>query len=110
MVYVLNTLITPINFDMDQEVRIVLKRISVEEAKKIMAESVFESAIGHESTAIVLSKLLGIEIPAVRKSIYMKKGDRGIHFFLKERLPEGVVLTREQLETLDYWLVLSEVL
>jgi hypothetical protein len=39
----------------------------------------------------------------------MKPGDRAIHFFLKSRLPEGVVLGEEELKKLDFWLVLSEV-
>ena len=57
----------------------------------------------------MLSKILDIEIPAERKSIFMKPGDRAIYFFLKQRLLEGRVLTAEELEKLDYWLVLSEV-
>jgi hypothetical protein len=108
VVYILNTLIVPIDFDKFSEARIKLKKISVEEAKEVLANG-FVSAVGHEATAKLLSQLLGIQIPVERRTIFMKPGDRAIHFFLKARLPEGVILDEEQLRRLDYWLVLSEV-
>jgi hypothetical protein len=108
VVYLLNTLITPINFDEAPQAKIKLRRISVEEAKEVLADG-FVSAVGHEATAKLLSQLLGIQVPMERRTIFLKPGDRAIHFFLKSRLPEGVVLTEEQLKGLDFWLVLSEV-
>jgi hypothetical protein len=108
VVYILNTLIVPIDFDKFSEARIKLKKISVEEAKEVLANG-FVSAVGHEATAKLLSKLLGVEIPMNRQTIFMRPGDKAIHFFLKVRLPEGVILTEEQLRSLDFWLVLSEV-
>jgi hypothetical protein len=39
----------------------------------------------------------------------MEKGDKAIHFFLKQRLPEGVVLGEAELAKLEYWFILSEV-
>jgi hypothetical protein len=107
-VYVLNTLIVPINFDETPEAKVRLRRISVEEARAILAGG-FISAVGHEATAKLLSQLLGIQIPANRQTIFMKPGDRCIHFFLKMRLPEGVVLGEEELRRLEFWLVVSEV-
>jgi hypothetical protein len=106
--YVLNTLITPVDFDEFSEIKIRLRRISVEEARQIISDG-FISAVGHEGTARLLSQLLGIQIPAERRTIFMRPGDKAIHFFLKVRLPEGVILDEEQLRRLDYWLVLSEV-
>ena len=108
VVYLLNTLIVPINFDENPQARVKLRRISVEEAKEVLADG-FVSAVGHEATAKVLSQLLGIQVPMERRTIFLKPGDRAVHFFLKSRLPEGVVLTEEQLKGLDFWLVLSEV-
>ena len=107
-VYILNTLITPIDFDKFSEVRVKLKKISVEEAKEILADG-FISAVGHEGTAKLLTQLFGVEVPMNRQAIFLKPGDKAIHFFLKTRLPEGVILDEEQLRRLDYWLVLSEV-
>jgi hypothetical protein len=40
----------------------------------------------------------------------MERGDVGLHFFLKTRLPEGKVLSEEELKQLQFWLVKSEVL
>jgi hypothetical protein len=107
MLYILNTLVVPINFDVVDEVVVELKRISVEEARKIVNKVKWESVIGHEGSAVVLSELLGVKIPVERKSVFLKRGDRGLHFFLKKRLPEGVVLSAEELRKLDFWLVLS---
>jgi len=110
MLYVLNALIVPINFDELNEIQVKFKKISIEEAKEIVKKAEWESAIGHEATAKVLSQLLEIEIPAQRRTVFFEKGNRGIHFFLKQRLPEGVVLSEEELKKLDFWLVLSEVM
>jgi len=109
MIYVLNTLVIPINFDKIQKARIKVRRISAEEAKKFLGEEEFISAIGHEATARFLSKLLGIEIKMNRRTVFMKPGDKGIHLFLKERLPEGKILSEGEMKSIKYWLVLSEI-
>ena len=109
MIYVFNTLIAPVNFDEIGDVVVKFRKISVEEAVEILKNNSFISAIGHEGTARILSTLFGIEIKMNRITVFMKRGDKGIHFFLKKRLPEGVVLTEDELKQLDYWLVLSEV-
>jgi len=110
MIYILNSLIVPVNFDKVDEARIRLNRISLEEAKDILSNNKFISAIGHEGSAQVLSQLLGIKIPVNRVSVFFEKGDIGIHLFLKQRLPEGRVLSEEELKKLDFWIVRSEVL
>jgi len=109
MVYILNTLVVPINFDEVQEAKVKVKRISVKETKKLLEEEKFISAVGHEATARFLSQLLGIKIEANRKTIFMKPGDKAIHLFLKERLPEGKILSEEEIKNVEYWLVLSEI-
>ena len=109
--YLLNSMVIPINFDLIKQADVRLRTISVDEAIDIIKNSEnIESAIGHEATAKVLSALLMTDIPYNRRSIYMSKGDRAIHFYLKTRLPEGMLLDDEQLKNLDYWLVLSEIL
>jgi hypothetical protein len=108
VVYVLSAFIIPVNFDEMPEATIKVRRITVEEAREILANG-FVSAVGHEGTAKLLSQLLGIQIPAERRTIFMRPGDRAVHFYLKSRLPEGVVLNEEQLKSLPFWLVLSEV-
>jgi len=108
VVYILNTLITPIDFDKVSEAIVKFRKISIEEAKSILSNG-FVSAIGHEGTANLLSRILEIQIPSNRITVFMKSGDKGVHFFLKQRLPEGVVLDEQQLSKLQFWLVLSEV-
>jgi len=62
-VYLLNTLIVPIDFNIYRYAYIKLERISLKEAKQILQNNEFISAIGHEATAKLLSQLLGINIP-----------------------------------------------
>jgi len=108
VLYVLNSLIIPVNFDKYEKVQVKLKKISLEEAKEILKNQ-FISAVGHEGTARMLSELLGIEVPTNRITIFMEPGDIAVHFFLKERVAEGKILSKEELARLPYWLVLSEV-
>jgi predicted AlkP superfamily phosphohydrolase/phosphomutase len=109
MIYVLNSLIIPANFDKYKKLKVVLEKISTEEAREILKNNQFTSAIGHEGTSKLLTDILGVNIPTNRTSVYFEPGDTAIHFFLKERLPEGKVLTKEELEKLQYWLVKSYV-
>ena len=106
-IYLLDTLIVPINFNIYRYSYIKVERISIEKAKQILQNNEFISAISHEATAKLLSKLLGIKIPVNRNTVFFELGDIGIHFFLKERLPEGKFLTQKELKELDYWLVKS---
>jgi hypothetical protein len=108
----MNSLIVPVNFDDDEmkEVLIRLKRVSMEEVREILRKTEWESVIGHAGTSELLTELLGIQIPVQRKTIYFKRGDRGVHFYLKTRLGEGVVLSKTELSQLDFWWVVSEVL
>jgi hypothetical protein len=107
-VYLLNSLITPIDFERFSNARISLRKIDVETARKILSGG-FVSAIGHKATAQLLSKLLGIQVPENRVSVFMEKSDKAVHFFLRQRLPEGTVLDEAELSKLDYWIIVSEV-
>jgi hypothetical protein len=91
-------------------VTVRLRCLTVEEAKQLVASQPFVSAVGHEATAQLLSRLLGVTIPYNRIQIYMQPGDKGLHFFLRTRIPEGKILSEDELKGLDYWLVLSEVI
>jgi len=109
MLYVLNSIIVPVDFQNKQGYVVSLWKIDLETAKKIVREMPFTSAVGHEATAKVLSELLGVEIPYNRITVRMKEGDAGLHFVLRTRLPEGKVLSEEELRQLDFDLVLSRV-
>jgi hypothetical protein len=75
--------------------------IAAEAAKALIADG-FISAIGHSATAEVLSALLDTEIPAARISVELQTGDRALVFRMKTRLPEGQVLSREEMLSLPY--------
>jgi len=66
------------------------------------------SAVGHESTAKLLSQLLGIEIPVNRIEIKIEYGDKLIVFQLLQRLPEGKVLSEEELRQLQFRFLIVE--
>jgi len=109
MLYVMNSLIVPVNFDEKSRYTVILRKISLKEAKEILSEIDFISAVGHEATAKVLSELLGINIPFNRITVKLRPGDMCVHFSLKTRLPEGKILTEEELKQLEYEFVLSMV-
>jgi hypothetical protein len=60
----------------------------------------FTSALGHAGTAQFLGALLGLEVPVNRLTIAMQPGDRALVLRLRARLPEGAVLSREELTQL----------
>jgi len=108
-VYVFNTLIVPCDFGFCDQFTVKFRKIDKEKAKEILKNNEFVSAVGHQATADVLTAILGVQIPMNRIAVKMDKGDVGVHFFLKQRLPEGAVLGKEDLERLEYDLILSEV-
>jgi hypothetical protein len=57
-----------------------------------------------------LSTILNIEIPFNRITVKVKPGDVLVHFVLLTRIPEGKILSYEELQQLDYDLAISEVL
>jgi hypothetical protein len=108
-VYVLNTLIVPCDFESNNEFTVRLKKISKDQAVEILKNNEFVSAVGHQATAAILTEILGIKVEMNRIAVKMERGDVGIHFFLKQRLPEGAVLGKDELDRLSYDLILSEI-
>jgi len=76
-------------------------KISTEEAKDLLGGE-FISAVGHKATAEVLTAVLGINIPENRIAISLEKGDIAVVFKLGVRLPEGKVLSAEELRELKF--------
>ena len=60
------------------------------------------SAVGHESTAAILTDLLGVEIPVNRIQFAQEVGQKALVFKLKGRAPEGKILSREEIEEIGY--------
>lgn len=86
-----------------------VRRITKEEATEILRCNEFTSAVGHASTAAVMSQLLGVEIPFNRVEVRLEKGDKVVVFQLMRRVEEGKVLTVEELENFPTALFLVEV-
>jgi len=78
-------------------------------ARMLVQNSPFESAVGHEATARVYTQLLGVEVKAERKAIKVRPGDAVLVGQLGQRLPEGRVLSKEELEALPIQWILVEV-
>jgi len=81
--------------------------LSVPQAQALLREG-FESAIGHEATACLLTELLVQPVLVARRSIEMNSGDRALVFRLLDRMPEGAVLQANELKQLRYELSLLE--
>lgn len=79
-----------------------LKTTSLEDVKELLKENDFISAIGHQSTAEILSELIGIDIPMNRIQFTQEPGQTAIVFRLKNRIPEGKILSREEIEEIGY--------
>ena len=108
MLYLLNSLIIPIS-PQAKGVEVRIRRVSADEARAL-ASGGFMSAVGHEATCRALSTLLGVEVPLNRVQVFLRKGDRALHFVLRARLPEGTIIgSPEELEKIGYDLLVSEV-
>jgi len=79
-----------------------MKTVSLEQAKRWVADGNFTSAVGHEGTAKVLSALLGVDVPVNRTQVKYEVTDEALCFKLLQRLPEGKVLSEEELKALPY--------
>ena len=111
MLYLFNSQIIPVNWQLADSYTVKIKKIDVDQAKQLVNQNQFISAIGHESTAKLLSMLLHIDIPINRIQIQMNSGDIGLHFTLKKRLDEGQVIKNvQELEEIGFDLLMSEVL
>jgi hypothetical protein len=79
-------------------------QISLEEARQLIAakgENII-SAVGHQSTAEILTELLGVAVPMNRIQFAQEAGQQALVFKLKSRVPEGVILSRANIEQIGY--------
>jgi hypothetical protein len=108
-VYLLSTGYVPVQLEKHRKIVVVQRLISIEEAKRLLAKG-FISAVGHQSTAEIMSTVLGIPIQYSRQSVFLEPGDEAICFILKQRPPEGKVLSAEELQQLGFYFVYAKVL
>ena len=79
-----------------------LRGITLEQAQELVRENEFVSAIGHQSTAEILTELLGIEVPVNRITFEQQAGQLALVFKINGRPPEGKILSREEIEGIGY--------
>ena len=77
------------------------QKISLEDAKAVVSNG-FNSAIGHQSTADILTSLLGVNVSLNRIQYSQKVGELALVFKLNGRPEEGAILSREEIEKIGY--------
>lgn len=60
------------------------------------------SAVGHQSTAEIMTELLHTKVDMNRIEYKAEVGDVAVVFKLRGRPPEGKILTREEIEAIGY--------
>lgn len=83
-------------------------RISEDDARKLVAERGFISAIGHQATADALTDLLGQPVSVNRIEFEQSLGQSAIVLRLRARPAEGAIPNREEMERIGFDLLLME--
>jgi len=79
-----------------------VKTISLDQAQQLVKGVETDSAIGHESTAQVMTSLLGVEVAVNRQQFAQQLSQVALVFKLKGRAPEGVILNSAEIEAIGY--------
>ena len=81
-----------------------LRTITLERAKTLLTQHDNEvnSAVGHQSTADILTTLLGVEVPVNRQLYTQSAGEVALVFKVNGSPPEGQILTEEQVAAIGY--------
>jgi len=100
MLYILNTTILAPKADWGT---ICFKKIKKKTVKAIIKKyGKYTSVVGHQATADLLTKILNVEIKSNRENVNYESGDECVCFKLADRIPEGKVLTLDEIEKLTY--------
>jgi hypothetical protein len=79
-----------------------MRTVTLDEVKALPETIERVSAIGHASTAEILTELLEEKIEVNRIEYKQQRGDLAVVFKLKGRPPEGTILSREEIEIIGY--------
>ncbi|MFP3256981.1 MAG: DUF1874 domain-containing protein [Candidatus Nanopusillus acidilobi] len=71
------------------------------QAKSLLSDG-FQSAVGHQATADFIKALIGIDVPVNRVSLSLKDEDMMVVLQLQGRLPEGKILSEEEMKQIPY--------
>lgn len=79
-----------------------LQDITLEQAQALVQHNEILSAVGHQSTADILTTLLGTTIPMNRILFEQQEGQKALVFKLLGRPEEGKILTAKEIEQIGY--------
>ena len=79
-----------------------LKDITLEQAQDLVHNNDILSAVGHQSTADILTTLLGTTVPMNRIQFAQEVGQKALVFKLNGRPEEGKILTQQEIEEIGY--------
>lgn len=81
-----------------------LHTITLDKARELVQEygGQLDSAIGHDATAKVMTDLLGVNVPVNRQMFSQQVGQQALVFKLHGRLPEGRILTVDEIEAIGF--------
>ena len=96
------------NSEQDRNAMSMKQPKTLEEAKELIKDKEILSAVGHESTSQILTKLLEREIPLNRIQLKQETKQKAICFKLLGRPEEGKILSLEDIEKIGYELKLLE--
>lgn len=85
-----------------------LREITLGQAQKLVREKKILSAVGHQSTADILTELLEIPVPVNRINFQQQPGQKAVVFKLNGRPEEGKILNRAEIESIGYKFQLLE--
>lgn len=78
------------------------EELSEEEATQKLQSAEVRSAVGHQGTADAITAITGVQVPMNRQAIVMKTGEEAIVVKVNGRLPEGKILSAEELRSLGF--------
>ena len=79
-----------------------LTTITTTQAQELTQNNQILSAVGHEATAQVLTTILGVEVPVNRILFAQEVGQQAIVLKIKGRIPEGKILSLDDIEEIGY--------
>ena len=104
MLYIMSTTIIPASAVGAWEV----VPVTLACAQRIVKDHPFLSAVGHQSTAEIMTELLQQEVAMNRITVEPEVGDRFLCFKLDNRPPEGAILDRDTLEAIGFsWVIMQ---
>ena len=79
-----------------------VKTIDLDTAKALVTSNSLDSAVGHQSTADVMTTLLGVNVPMNRQEFVQKIGQQALVFKLNKRPQEGHIMSAAEIEEMGY--------